>query len=148
MVYIWVILKPTSRHCLTTEWRITIEKYGRSCEMGATSNDGPVTFQDLWLHWQPPCSSPPSTQLPDGWMKEIPAWWQSLSCKWLLHTSATERAWPWVTAALLMVSCWTGDTTVTSRAADCPLFQQGRKISAGRLLEPGIYKGRGLLLRG
>ena len=59
-----------------------------------------------------------------------------------------RKSMAWVTAALLMVSCWTGDTTVTSRAADRPLFQQGRKISAGWLLEPGIYKGRVLLLRG
>ena len=55
-----------------------------------------------------------------------------------------KRAWHWVTAALLMVSCWTGDTTITSRAADRLLFQQGRKISAERLLEQGKREGASL----
>ena len=77
-------------------------------------------------------------------MKEISAWWQSSPCKRHLCSSATERAWHWVTAALLMVSCWTGDTTITSRAADRLLFQQGRKISAERLLEQGKREGASL----
>ena len=41
-------------------------------------------------------------------------------------------------AASSMVSCWTREITVTSRAVGLPRFQQGRKMSAGREVDPGM----------
>ena len=53
-------------------------------------------------------------------------------------SSPTCRACPGLVAAAESVSCCSGDITWTSRAAGRPLFQLGRKMSAGRLQELGI----------
>ena len=73
-----------------------------------------------------------------------PAAAQAASCADVFLASPTRRAWPWVEAAPLTVARCIVEITVTSKAAGWPRFQQGRKMSAGRLWELGMRDGTSL----
>ena len=74
-------------------------------------------------------------------MKETPTARQAGAWADIFRCSATARAWPAEEAAPWRVRGWRGEMTVTSIAAGWPRSQLGRRMSAGRLCDPGMREG-------
>ena len=104
---------------------------------GDVSRCCPISWAILLILRMPSSFQPPRVSITRG-TKVTPTAWHSEWWATIFFSSPTFKAWPHVVEAPNIVRDCRVEITVTSRAADRPLHQFGRKTSAGMLEDPGI----------